>query len=59
MPYVGAFVGGAAVSTWEPGKAHSNIAGYQAAVTQVFVGAGVNWIGEFAPEITRVLGRKH
>ncbi len=59
MPYVGAFVGGAAVSTWEPGKAHSNIAGYQAAVTQVFVGAGVNWIGEFAPEITRVLRRKH
>lgn len=58
MPYVGAFVSAATVSTWEPGKTHAFIAGYQAAITQVFVGIGVNWLGEFAPEIGRVLHRR-
>lgn len=58
MPYVGAFAGGAAVATWQPGKTRIYIAGYQGAITQVFVGAGINWIGEFAPEISRKLHRK-
>jgi hypothetical protein len=34
------------------------VRGYQAVVTQVFVGAGINWLGEFAPEIVGVLRRK-
>ncbi len=59
MPYIGSFVGGATVATWQPGKTRIYIAGYQGAITQIFVGAGINWIGEFAPEIGRALHRKH
>lgn len=55
MPYVGSFVGGMTTATWQPGKTRIYIAGYQGAITQVFVGAGINWIGEFAPEIGRIL----
>ena len=32
--------------------------GYQAVITQVPVGMGMNWIDEFTPEIARVL-HKH
>lgn len=59
MPYVGSFVGGVTAATWQPGKTRIYIAGYQGAITQVFVGAGINWIGEFAPEIERVLRPKY
>jgi hypothetical protein len=31
------------------------VKGYQAAITQVGVGIGVNWLAEFAPEIKRTL----
>jgi hypothetical protein len=41
-----------------PGHVRWEVQGYQAAITQVFVGMGINWIGEFAPEIGRVLKRK-
>jgi hypothetical protein len=58
MPYVGAFGASALATQWEPGNPDWVIKGYQAAITQVFIGAGINWIGEFAPEITRVLKRK-
>ena len=58
MPYVSAFSASAIATTWEPGNPSWQIKGYQAVITQVFVGAGINWIGEFAPEITRVLRRK-
>jgi hypothetical protein len=34
------------------------VRGYQAAITQVFVGMGINWLGEFAPEIVRVVRKK-
>ncbi len=58
MPYLGAFGASALATQWEPGNPDWVIKGYQAAITQVFIGAGINWIGEFAPEITRVLKRK-
>jgi hypothetical protein len=58
MPFLGAFGSSAIASTWEPGNPKWQVRGYQAVVTQVFVGAGINWIGEFAPEIVRVLHKK-
>lgn len=57
MPYLGAFGASALATTWKPGNPVWQVKGYQAAITQVFVGAGINWIGEFAPEIVRVLHR--
>ena len=27
-------------------------------MTQIFIGSGINWIGEFAPEIGRVFKKK-
>jgi len=53
--YLGAFAGSATSTTWTPGNSQWQIRGYQAAITQVPIGMGVNWVGEFAPEITRVL----
>jgi hypothetical protein len=57
MPYAAAFGAAVTVAAWTP---HSNLVvkGYQGAITQVFVGAGVNWLAEFAPEIMRTLHRK-
>lgn len=55
LPYLGAFAGSVTVTAWEPGKPEWQIKGYQAALTQAPVGVGANWIGEFAPEIGRVL----
>jgi len=57
MPYVGAFGGGAMTSTWEPGNQKWYVAGYQSAITQVLVGIGVDWLGEFAPDIRRMFHR--
>jgi hypothetical protein len=58
MPYLGAFSASATATLWQPGNPSWQIKGYQAAVTQVFIGTAVNWLAEFAPEITRVLRRK-
>ena len=58
MPYIGAFAASSIASTWEPGHPRWEVKGYQAAITQVFVGTGINWIGEFAPEIGKVVKRK-
>ena len=58
MPYLGAFAASALATTWEPGNPSWQVRGYQAAITQVFVGAGINWIGEFGSEIKRYLGRE-
>jgi hypothetical protein len=58
MPFLGAFGSSAIASTWSPGNPKWEVRGYQAVVTQVFVGAGINWLGEFAPEIVGVLRRK-
>jgi len=58
MPYLGTFSASALATTWEPGNASWQVRGYQAAITQVFIGAGMNWIGEFGPEIGRVLHKR-
>jgi len=58
MPYVGAFGGSAVASTWEPATKEWWISGYQSAVAQVLIGVGVDWIGEFAPEIGHAFHRK-
>jgi len=55
FPYVGAFAGSVVATTWQPGTPRWQVKGYQAVITQVPVGIGVYWLGEFAPEIVRVL----
>ena len=59
MPYVGAFAGGSVASTWEPATKQWWVSGYQSAVTQVLIGVGIDWIGEFGPEIGHMFHRKH
>ncbi len=49
--YLGAFTGSVTATTWQPGNPNWQVKGYQAAITQVPVGMGINFIGEFAPEI--------
>ena len=51
MPYLGAFVGRITTTTWTPGNNQWQIKGYQAVITQVPVGMGINWLSEFAPEL--------
>jgi hypothetical protein len=58
FPYVGAFAGSATATSWEPGHPAWQVKGYQAVITQIPIGIGINWIGEFAPEIGRVLRRE-
>jgi hypothetical protein len=55
MPYLGAFGASAIATTWQPGNPSWQIKGYQAAITQIFIGSGVNWLSEFAPDIGRIL----
>jgi len=57
LPYLGAFTGSVTATAWEPGNPNWQVKGYQAVITQVPVGMGINWIGEFAPEIARVVRR--
>jgi len=54
MPYAGAFGAAVTTATWMP-RANLVVKGYQGAITQVFVGIGVDWLAEVAPEITRAL----
>jgi hypothetical protein len=58
MPYLGAFAGSVTATAWQPGKPEWQVKGYQSVVTQVPVGMGINFLGEFAPEIFGVL-KKH
>jgi hypothetical protein len=58
MPYIGAFAASSIATTWEPGHPQWAVKGYQAAITQVFIGMAINWIGEFAPEIGKTIKRK-
>lgn len=51
MPYLGAFAGSATATAWLPGNPQWQIKGYQAVITQVPVGMGINWVSEFAPEL--------
>jgi hypothetical protein len=58
MPYLGTFSGAALATKWQPDHRSWQIRGYQAAITQIFVGVGVNWLGEFAPDIINRLKKK-
>ncbi len=58
MPYLGAFAGSATSTTWVPGSLDWRVKGYQAVITQIPVGIGINWIGEFAPEIFGVFKKR-
>jgi hypothetical protein len=58
MPYLGAFGAASIATTWEPNNPKWQVRGYQATITQIFIGSGINWIGEFAPEIGRVFKKK-
>jgi hypothetical protein len=56
--YGGAFAAAVVAGTWKPEDTSLVTAGYQGIVTQVGFGIAANWIGEFAPEITRIVRRK-
>jgi hypothetical protein len=55
--YAGAFGGGVIAGSWQPANQSLLTKGYQGVVTQVIFGVCANWIGEFAPDIKRVLRR--
>jgi hypothetical protein len=53
--YAGAFGAGAIAGSWQPGNPSLLTKGYQGVVTQLAFGVCANWVGEFAPDIKRVL----
>jgi hypothetical protein len=57
FPYLGAFVGTVTATAWTPGNSEWQVKGVQGVITQVPIGIGINFIGEFAPEITRIIKR--
>jgi hypothetical protein len=56
--YAGALGSGAISSAWYPSKPNAWVEGYQAMILQAGWGLATNWVGEFAPEVTRTLKRK-
>jgi hypothetical protein len=56
--YAAALGSGALSSVWYPSKPNAWVEGYQAMIVQAGWGLAANWVGEFAPEITRILKRK-
>jgi hypothetical protein len=56
--YAGAFGGGVISATWQPDNPSLLTRGYQGVVTQAIFGVCANWLGEFAPDIKRVLKGK-
>ena len=56
--YGGAMGAGMIASTWQPGASRPWVEGYQSMATQAAFGSLSNIVGEFAPEITRLLKRK-
>jgi hypothetical protein len=57
--YAGALGSGAISSLWFPSKPNAWVEGYQAMIMQAGWGLATNWVGEFAPDIVRILkGRK-
>jgi hypothetical protein len=55
--YAGAMGAGMIASTWSPERKDVWRSGYQSVLTQVAFGSAANVVGEFAPEITRLLHR--
>ncbi|HTV06976.1 MAG TPA: hypothetical protein VME86_16525 [Acidobacteriaceae bacterium] len=56
--YAGAFGAGVIAGTWQPGSPSLLTKGYQGVVTQAAFGVCANWLGEFMPDIMRVLKKK-
>jgi hypothetical protein len=57
--YAGAFGAGVVAGTWKPSDRDLLAEGYRGAITQVGFGIAAHWLGEFAPDIKRILRRKH
>jgi hypothetical protein len=55
--YAGAMGAGMTASTWSPERQDLWRSGYQSVLTQVAFGSAANVVGEFAPEIARLLRR--
>jgi hypothetical protein len=53
--YAGAFGAGVVAGTWTPANPDLVAEGYQGVVTQVIFGVCANWLGEFAPDVKRML----
>lgn len=56
--YAGAFGSGAISSLWFPSNPNAWVEGYQATIVQAGWGLATNWVGEFAPEIVRIIRRR-
>jgi len=56
--YLGAFAGAVTATAWQPEGNKWQVRGYQAVITQIPVGLAINWVGEFAPEMARLI-HKH
>jgi hypothetical protein len=56
--YAGAFTAGVLAGTWKPKDRNLAAEGYRAMFTQAAFGVGANWLGEFAPDLIRILRRK-
>jgi hypothetical protein len=56
--YAAALGSGAISTVWYPSKTDPWVEGYQAMILQAGWGMASNWVGEFAPEIERIVKRK-
>jgi hypothetical protein len=57
--YAGAFGAGVIAGTWQPRSPNLLTKGYQGVITQAAFGVCANWIGEFAPDVIRVLKKEN
>ena len=53
--YAGAFGAGVIEGEWKPSDRDPVAEGYRGALTQMTFGIAANWLGEFAPDIKRIL----
>jgi hypothetical protein len=58
MPYAGSFGAGVITATWYPENTEIWVKGYQSVLTQVWVGALINEVGEFAPDVMAKIFKK-
>jgi hypothetical protein len=58
VPFAAAFGAGVAVASWEPQNLSVQTKGYQGVITQMWFGALIDGIAEFAPDLKRKFHRK-
>jgi hypothetical protein len=56
--YGGAFAAAVVAGTWKPKERDVVAEGYRGVITQVGFGIAANWVGEFAPDIMRIVRRQ-